>query len=210
MRFPPTVVDDRVRAGDAGRVWAGVDPEAAGLVGRIQCGLIGSRRLAIAYRHDTAFTVLAAAAARAFGAHQVVAVLHPVAAGADADVDDAWALAQAAGVELVRLADLSHRTGLALDPADRAPRAGHRGRVDRREHGPWHGADLGELGVDTLAHPCLLRPDAPEPARLAAAPRHRVLRPLLDAGLTREDVDAVAGALGLPVCPPPVAQGARA
>lgn len=179
MRIAAPVLDAHVdppapreaASGGARGHTGGVAPEVAGLVGRIQCALIGSRALAITYVPDTTFVVLAAVAARAFGTPQVVALVERSTHRPHGDAGLVTDLAGAAGITILEAPD-----------------------------GPLDEADLSVLGIDTLAHPELGPVAAAPGPRLAAAAGHRVIHPLRDAGLTCGQVDALASALGLPLC----------
>lgn len=168
---------------------------------RVAAALRGVRRLGVAYSGGVDSAVLLALAVRTLGADRVVAVLgvSPSLAG-----DERTAAHEVARVIGARVVEIETSEGeVPAYIANGPDRCFHCKdelftRIDE--------SIVTEYGLDAVAYGENLddaaRPDRPG-AR--AAVEHGVLRPLLDAGLTKTDVRALARELGLPCADKPAA-----
>nr|NLI49298.1 ATP-dependent sacrificial sulfur transferase LarE [Propionibacterium sp.] len=175
--------------------------EAAEAAARVAAALGRPGRLGVAYSGGVDSSVLLALAARALGAENTLAILGVSPSLAPDERTAAHAVAAAIGVPVV---EVETREGdLAAYRANGPDRCFHcKDELFTRisdDVVARHG--LGAVAYGENAEEAL-RPDRPG-AR--AAVDHRVLRPLADAGLGKEDVRRVARALGLPNAEKPAA-----
>lgn len=163
--------------------------------------LTGIGRLGVAFSGGVDSAVLLAVAARVLGPSNTVALLGTSASLAADELAIARRVAGDLGVRLVE-----------FDPGEQDSPAYRANDVDRCYHckaALFTAIDdrfVAELGLDAVAYgenaDDALRPDRPG-AR--AASEHRVLRPLAEAGLTKDRVRALARELGLEVADKPAA-----
>ncbi len=146
-----------------------VEPDLAGIVGRVQCSLIGSGRLAVAFAGDPQSALMLTLAARALGHDHVSLLLDRPHRPAAADRAYAEHLAAELGCDIL----------------DTWPPQGQRRR------------DLADLPIDAVAY--VEGVDAGVVGRAPVRPvgAYRVLYPFAEAGLTSRDIGRVACALGL-------------
>lgn len=160
-----------------------------------------SGRLGVAYSGGVDSATLLAVAARRLGADRVVALLGVSASLASTERELAHTVAADIGVEVVEVA--THEGDNPAYIANGPDRCFHCKdelftRIDE--------SVVNELGLTAVAYgenaDDARRPDRPG-AR--AASEHRVLRPLADAGLTKNEVRQLARAYGLAVADKPAA-----
>lgn len=146
-----------------------VEPDLAGVVGRVQCSLIGAGRLAVAFSGDTPSALLLTLASRALGHDHVSVLLDRPQRPAAADRAQAEALADElqCGILDTWLPRVERRRALADLPIDAVAYV--------------EGLDAGVVGR--------------APVRPVGA--YRVLYPFAEAGLSSRDIARVGYALGL-------------
>jgi len=176
----------------------GANAAAADLVGR---RLRGVGRLGVAYSGGVDSALLLALAVRELGANSVVAILGVSPSLAADERRSAHEVAAFIGAQVVEVATHEgDRPAYRANGPDRClhckdelfTRIGDEVVAEHR----LNAVAYGENADDTR------RPDRPG---ALAATRHRVLRPLADAGLDKDAVRALAGALGLPCANKPAA-----
>lgn len=178
--------------------WSGADGAAVARVGAL---LDGHAPLGVAFSGGVDSSVLLALAARRLGPERVLAVLGVSPSLAADERTGAHRVAQSLGVRLIEV-----HTAEGDDPAyrrngaDRCFHCKHElfSRISDEvtaAHG-LRAVAYGENADDTR------RPDRPG---AVAATRHRVLRPLADAGLDKAAVRRIALVLGLPNAAKPAA-----
>ncbi|MCK0110646.1 ATP-dependent sacrificial sulfur transferase LarE [Ornithinimicrobium sp. F0845] len=171
------------------------------MIGRVAAHLPTEGRLGVAYSGGVDSTTLLAVAVRHLGADRTVAILGISPSLATAERAAAHDIARGIGVGVVEV------------PTDEGSSAAYRANgPDRCFHCKDElftriGDDVAvAYGLSAISYgenaDDAIRPDRPG-AR--AATEHRVLRPLAEARLTKADVRAVAGALGLPNADKPAA-----
>ncbi|WP_153397611.1 ATP-dependent sacrificial sulfur transferase LarE [Ornithinicoccus halotolerans] len=175
--------------------------EVAPLAEAVARGLTGVRRLGVAFSGGVDSSVLLALAARALGPDRVVAVMGVSPSLASDERDAAHRVAEQVGVPVVEVATHEgEREGYIANGPDRC----------------FHCKDelftvisdrvVREQGLDAVAYgenaDDARRPDRPG---ALAATEHAVLRPLADAGMTKEQVRQVARALALACADKPAA-----
>jgi len=160
-----------------------------------------SSRLGVAYSGGVDSATLVAAAAAALGSHRVLAILGVSASLAARERRLAHRTAERIGVRVVEVAtheqDDPHYLANGVDRCYYC-KSELFARIDD---------DLAdELGLAAIAYgenaSDAVRPDRPGSR---AATEHRVLRPLAEAGATKDDVRAMARALGVDVADKPAA-----
>lgn len=167
----------------------------------VAAALHGVRRLGVAYSGGVDSAVLLALAVRLLGADQVVAVLGVSPSLAGDERAAAHEVAAFIGARVVEV--VTHELDVPAYVANGPDRCFH----CKKELFTRISTELVEQeGLDAVAYgenaDDMVRPDRPG-AR--AATDHRVLRPLAQAGLTKDDVRTVARTLELPCADKPAA-----
>lgn len=171
-----------------------LDGRLQGFLRGIEQQLTGLRRIGVAFSGGVDSTTLLAVVARVLGPTGAVAILGDSDSLAGRERQEATALARLLQVELVTVATREMQDDrYRRNNPDRCFHCKNElfTRIDSDVIGAWRldAVAYGEIVDDQQAG------DRPG---LHAAARHRVLRPLATAGMSKKDVRALARALGLP------------